>query len=497
MELSELNNLTSSGNPAEYVAKILKSFKPYFEYEAWKHYDVIFHDVMNKAKRLDKIVKRPTGDLKPDGTDIIETASIPVNRIALPFQKFIVEILATFLTGGKCDFKCSAEGQVEEAMFKAIKDIWKKNKLDFKNGTIAETMMSQTECAELWFTDYKTDPKTKKQVPVLKMNVLRPSDGFELQPFWDEIGDLIAFGVKYTKDKIQHYDLYTDEELLRHIKVKGIWQLATIPSEQEGGDPQDAVIPLKYGKMPIIYYWQQKSEWYDVQTEIERLEKMQSNHGDTNDYSGSPILFVTGDIQGFAAKGEPGKVLQGKGTATAEYLMPETAPESMKQEFDNLKAFIHLFTGAPDLSLNSLKGLGQIPSGAAFERMLILTYMKVRRRQVGDWGLTMQRRINFLISALAQTVPALADASDLDISMNWGLYQLNDLMDMINAAIAANGGLPVISQEESVGMAGLTDDSDVTWKKIQDEQGSLDNVFKNPPTPPTKKPTNPTPVETY
>lgn len=479
MELSKLQDLVATGNPAEYVSKLLKGYKPYFKVEAFKDYDVLWHDIMSQIKRPDKQIKKKSGEKNPDGTDIIETALVKVNRIALPFQKFIVETLATFLTGGKVEFKCTPQGKAEEDMLKAVKSIWKKNKLAFKNGLLAETMMSQTECAELWFTDEKQDPKTKKIIYSLKMNLLRPSDGFELQPFYDEIGDLIAFGVKYKKDKIEHYDLYTDVELRRHIKQNGIWGL--------NGNPEDAIIQLQYGKMPIIYYQQDKSEWYDVQSAIDRLEKMQSNHGDTNDYSGSPILFVKGDIEGFAAKGEPGKVLQGSGEASAEYLLPSTAPESVKQEFENLKAFIHLFTGAPDLSLSSLKGLGQIPSGAAFQRLLILTYMKVRRRQVGDFGMLIQRRNNFLISALANNpllIPEdVSAAADLDITIEWGLYQLNDLMDSINAAIAANGGLPVISQEESVQMAALTDDPDATWEKIKAESSAIGNVLDPVPTP--------------
>jgi SPP1 family phage portal protein len=475
MELSELQAHLSGNNPAEYVAKLLKGFKPYFKYEAYKHYDVIFHDVMSPIKRANKAIKKPTGVKLPDGTDVLEDAIVMVNRTALPFQKFIVETLATFLTGGKVEFKCTPEGATEQAMFDRVKKLWSSNKLHFKNGLLAEAMMSQTEVAELWFTDTvvkkdKAGNQTEKKV--LKMNVLRPSDGFELQPFYDEIGNLIAFGIKYKKDKVDYYDLYTDTELRKHQKVNGIWALV-------GGE--EGIIELPYGKMPIIYFQQDKSEWYDVQSLIERLEKMQSNHGDTNDYSGSPILFVRGDIQGFAAKGEPGKVLQGGQDAEAEYLMPDSAPESVKQEFENLKAFIHLFTGAPDLSLQALKGLGQIPSGAAFERLLILTYMKVRRRQVGDWGLLIQRRNNFLVSALANTDTTLANAEDLDITVDWGLYKLNDLMDAINAAIAANGGLPIISQEESVAMAALTDDPEETFNKIKAEQSAIGNIID--PTP--------------
>jgi SPP1 family phage portal protein len=480
MELNELNTLIGT-NPAEYVSQILKNFKPLFEYEAWKHYDVIFHDVLNKRKRPDKQIMRPTGDLKPDGTPLTVAALIPVNRIAIPFQKFIVQTLATFLTGGCIDLKCTPEGATEEAMYKAVKKVWTKNKLIFLNNQIAEYMMSETEVAELWFTDMvkqKQPDGSVKEVAVLKMNILAPSLGYELQPFWDGIGNLIAFGVKYKLGQIEHYDLYTDEQLIRHEKINGVWSYAQV---DELGNPN--IVKLSYGKIPIIYYSQLKSEWYDVQSMIERLEKMQSNHGDTNDYTGSPILFIKGLITGFAAKGEPGKVLQAEGEADAKYLLPDTAPESMTLEFNNLKAFIHLFSGAPDLSLQSLKGLGQIPSGAAFERMLIATYMKVKRRQVGDFGINIQRRNNFIVAALANIQTELADAADLDVTTDFGLYQIDDLMDRINAAITANGGKPVISQEESVDMANLTDDADETWQKIQDEQNAIGNVFNSNPNP--------------
>lgn len=474
MELSELTAILST-NPAQYINQILKNFKPLFEYEAWKHYDVIFHDVLDRTKRPPKTIIKPTGDMNTDGTPITALSLVEVTRVAIPFQKFIVQTLATFLTGGCLELKCTPEGATETAMFDAVKKVWKKNKLQFKNSQIAEYLMSETEVAELWFTDNVVNKKTGKTTPTLKMNILAPSLGYQLQPFYDGIGNLIAFGVKYKVDKVEHYDLYTDEQLIRHEKIQGIWQI----SVDETGAQQ--IIPTPYGKIPIIYYSQLTSEWYDVQTMIERLEKMQSNHGDTNDYTGSPILFVNGQIQGFAAKGEPGKVLQGEGDADAKYLMPDTAPESMIKEFENLKSFIHLFTGAPDLSLNSLKGLGQIPSGAAFERMLILTYMKVKRRQVGDFGQNLQRRNNFIIAALAGLFPKeLGEADDLDVTVDFGLYQIDDLMDRINAAIGANGGHPVISQEESVAMAGLTDDPDETWKKIQNEQNALGNVFDNP-----------------
>lgn len=473
MELSQLTAL--SANPAEMVSFLLKNLKPYFEYEAFKDYDIIFHDILNKTKRPDKQIMKPTGR-DVDGKPETVAATVHVTRIAVPFQKLIVETAATFLTGGEVEFSCTPDDATEEAMLKAVKSIWKKNKLDYKNNQIATYLKSQTECAELWFSDTVIDKKGK-ETTVMKMNILAPSLGYQLQPIFDGINNLIAFGVYYTGldnngKKVEYYDLYTEDTLQKHEKPnKGTWQI------RRNNDGVEMIIDLPYGKIPIIYYQQLKSEWYDVQPMIERFEKMQSNHGDTNDYTGSPILFTKGNILGFAAKGEPGKVLQGDGDATASFITPETAPESMAMEYNNLKQLIFLCTQTPDLSLESLKGLGAIPSGAAFERMLIATYMKARKEQTGLWGECIQRRINFLISAAATLDTTLEDAVDLDIQMKWGLYQIGGTTDAIQNALLANGNKPVISQQESVAMANLTDDSAATWQKIQDEENAIGNVF--------------------
>lgn len=475
MELSQLEAL--SVNPAEMVSFLLKNLKPYFRYEAFKDYDIIFHDVLDKSKRKDKVINKPTGQLQADGiTPITAPDTVPVNRIAIPFQKLIVDTAATFLTGGCIDLKCTPDSETEKAMFDAVKSIWKRNKLNFKNSQIATHMMSETEVAELWFSDTVKDPDGK-ETTVMKMNILAPSNGYQLQPIFDGINNLIAFGVYYTGvdndgKRVEYYDLYTEKVLQKHAKsYRGKWEI------RANEDGSNMIIELPYGKIPIIYYQQLKSEWYDVQYMIDRMEKMQSNHGDTNDYSGSPILFIKGKIQGFAAKGEPGKVLQGEGDAEASYITPQSAPESMKLEWENLKNLIFLCTQTPDLTLESLKGLGQIPSGAAFERMLIATYMKARKRQVGQFGECIQRRINFLIAAAATLDNTIKNEVDLDINVEYGLYQIGDLTDRIQNALLANGNKPIISQEESVEMAALTDDPQATYDKIKAEDNSIGNVF--------------------
>lgn len=476
MELETLIGLVN--NPAELIPKLLKGFKPLFEVEAWKNYDVLFHNVNNQFKRPNKQVQKPSGSKSTDGEDILENHSVAVNRIAIPFQRFIVETSATFLTGGTIDIKAATDGDAtKEDILSAIKTYWTNNKLQYKTGQIAEFMMSELEVAELWFSDEqvtKDENGKETTTTVMKCNILAPSMGYTLQPIFDGICDLIAFGITYTKDKVQYYDLYTDKELRRHSKDGKNWALIGGILE-DGSSP--GIIPLPYGKIPIIYYSQPRSEWYDVQSMIERLETMASNHGDTNDYSGSPILFVQGALKGFADKGEPGKVIVGEKDTTVQYVTPQSAPESMKLEYENLKSLIHLFTAAPDLSLQSLKGLGQVPSGSAFERLLLATYMKAIRRQTGTFGESMQRRVNFLEAAAAVVNPKLAPAANMNIELVYNLFKLDDLVDKINAWMAANGNKPLISHEESIAAANLTEDSTATYDKIKADESAVGNIL--------------------
>ena len=56
-----------------------------------------------------------------------------------------------------------------------------------------------------------------------------------------------------------------------------------------------------------------------------------------NDYFGSPILAVSGIVEGFASKGEQGKILQLSQEARANYLQLTTPPESILKEQAQLR----------------------------------------------------------------------------------------------------------------------------------------------------------------
>ena len=78
--------------------------------------------------------------------------------------------------------------------------------------------------------------------------------------------------------------------------------------------------PNPIGKIPVVYAHQPHRETEEVDPLIERLEHLLSNFAETNDYHAAPKLFVTGHIQGWSQKGEPGAIIEGDKDASMQYI---------------------------------------------------------------------------------------------------------------------------------------------------------------------------------
>lgn len=460
-------------NPAIFIPQIRKEWKTYFEIKAFEQYDPIFHNVLKEFRRKNKQIwiPDPSGACQIDGENagkpILVPSTVYVNRIPLALQPLIVSRGAAFLTGGKATLKSKPQNIQEELLFDAVQSTWRKNKLQFKNSTIAQAFMSETECAEIWYSKVNDDGSVS-----MKCKIYQPSKGFELIPVFDSFGDLLAFGLGYVEvvsgKKIKHMDIYDSEYLTRHINSGSGWETFIDFVEENIFNTTDSQgrISLPYGKIPVIYYSLDKSIWANVQWAIERLETLMSNLGDQNDYSGSPILKVKGDIEGFSSKGESGKVLQLVGEdADASYVTADQAPEAIKMEKEWLLDFIYTTTQTPNISFSEMKGLGDI-SGAAFDRMMIDGHLKATSLQNGMYGECIQRRLNFLLYACAE-IEGLQSAKDMEISVEFGLFSIDSVADNISNALLANGNKPVLDQKSSIQMAGVTDDVDATYQAIQ------------------------------
>lgn len=377
---------------------------------AISQYDVSQHDVMSTTKRPDKTIFRPDIDESTGEAKINETTGkpkttkgiAPVNRVPLPFQKIIVKRRVAFMLGNpvKYDITYNQENKSEKAIVDYVYHIEDSAKTIYKNKELARRVMSEMECAELWYLDEIKDEaawadisKTlgvKKPAYELKMKILAPTLGDQLYPLFDQYGDMVSFArgykVKESDKEIDHFDVYTADFTYKYAN-RGKWAL-------DETAPAGGKIPNLAKKIPVIYYTQPAPEWADVQGMIDRIEKILSNHSDMNDYFGEPILAIFGELIQAIGKGESGKILQLSEESKASFLALDSPPESIKMEVENLEKFIYAMSQTPNIAFSEMKSLGDL-SGVALELMFLDAHLAVLSKEE-TFGIGIQRRINLL-----------------------------------------------------------------------------------------------------
>lgn len=436
-----------------------------------KQIDPLKHDVMNPVKRPDKKVKidASAGD---DGNKVITVSSAdseesfriePVARVALSLQKLIVKRAVAFTFGNPVNLNSEPEDDNEKTVLKAVKRVLFDTKSRTLNRKVARAIFSSTEAAEYWYpVESQNEKYGFKSKYKLRVAIFSPYLGDKLYPYFDETGDMVAFsrqfvrkdnaGVKYT-----YFETYTAEEHRMWITTNSGWQLVE-------GYPKVNVI----GKIPVIYGRQPSVEWEDVQGLIDRLEKLLSNFADTNDYHASPKIFTTGEILGWAKKGESGAVIQGEEGSTAQYLAWQNAPESVKLEIETLLRMIYTITQTPDISFDSVKGIGSV-SGVALKLLFLDAHLKVQdKMEVFDDYL--QRRLSVIQAFLGYFNTSIKAATEsLTIEPEIVPFMIEDERANVDLLVVANGGKPIISQKTSVAQLGWVNDTEAEYSLIQEE----------------------------
>lgn len=420
------------------------------------------HEIFNEATRPNKIVTLENGNTRLE----------LVARIALAFQKLIVNRAASFLFGNPVNLKTDDTKTMD--IVSALKSVFADAKTDSMNKEIAKTMMSECEVAEYWHIvesdddapRYGFDSKLR-----IRCSVFSRKNGDVLYPYFDENRNLIAFSRQYVivnrkSDKKKTFiETFTADEFMKFTQNDGgNWVMCE-------GFPRKNMI----GKIPIIYGCQNEPEWADVQNIIERLEKLLSNFADTNDYHASPKIFVTGTVTGFAKKGETGAIIEGTDGATAQYLAWNNAPESVKTEIDILLKMIYTLSQTPDISFDNVKSLGSI-SGVALKLLFMDSHLKVQDKS-GIYDEYLQRRINVVLAYLAAMNSKdggfVKKCKTAIVTPVINPYMLTDLATEVATMQSAAGNVAVASRRTVVSRLGLVDDVDAELNEIaNDEQNA-------------------------
>lgn len=426
-----------------------KMAKPFQEFV--EQYDPKKHKVNDERIRRKKQIKTDRG-----------VEFVNPTRLSFPFQKIIVKRAAAFLVGEGIELDGVTESEDQILMMEMIKRTWFDNKCDYKTREIARRWMSETEAAEFWYFTESDDIWDDLNLKVggkfrPKMMVWSNEKGDRLFPYFDSFGDMQAFGREYVVDKMTYFDLYTSKYEV-NFRKDGEWK-----------DIDQKTNILE--KIPIVYYDRDLPEWYDVQSLIERFETLMSNFSDQNDYFGSPMVLVKGKVEGFAEKGETGKILQLDPDADASYLTWDQAPEAIKLEKESLQELIFSMSQTPDISFQQMKALGNAISGNAIQLMFLDAALKALEHQE-KFGDGIQRRINILKSAMSIISVSVEKAKSMHIEPKFTFYSPKNYQEIVSTLVTAVGGKPIMSRKTAVANNPLVIDPNVEMENLKEDEAS-------------------------
>ena len=470
-----LKEIFSQNTPSDVIDALKKGRNvPLPDVEAArKAIDPEKHEVNDRTKRPDKRVAvsdseessglQVTSDV-PGGSKGT-TRPEPVARISLAIQQLIIKRAVSFLFGNDPAYNADTESEQQQAVMRAFGRILRDVKCNSVNRRVARSVFGYKECAELWYPVETEAESNRYGFPSrfkLRCAVFSPANGDTLYPYFDETGDMVAFSRSFARkddagNTVDFFETYTAD-------AHYMWQSGDNGWTLSEGYPRAVAI----GKIPVVYARQDETETAIVNSLIARLETLLSNFADTNDYHASPKLFITGRIQGFSKKGEAGAIIEGDEGSTMNYVSWAHAPESVRLEIETILKMIYTLTQTPDISFDSVKGIGAV-SGVALKLLFMDAHLKVQdKREIFDDYL--QRRANIIKAYIGLFSPPLAVvADDMEITPEITPYMLTNEIDELNYWLTANGNKPVVSQEESIEKAGVSMNPQATYEKLQAE----------------------------
>lgn len=414
------------------------------------------HAILDRPNKIKK-------DAKGNPTDVTITA-----KLVLQYPKKIVESAVAFLFGVPVSVtKKTEEG--DEA-FTYLKDALDDLKWHSSNRKLSRILFTQRRAAKLFFIKNPKD-LLKRKIATL---ILSEENGTFYPNFADN-GDMDAFLRRYTKDvlvegeieKQEVYELYTAEKISMGDLIEDEWVETSTPNI--------------FGKIPVIYYEQKKEEWWDGDTLIDRQELSVSELVDTNQYFGSPIAKMFGNVTGMSEKGDQGKLLKcemktdsdGKTQKSdVEYLTWDQTPGSMKMQFEMIHDFIHSFTQTADISFNAmLKNKPGNISGAALQFLMLDPVLKsMNKQELFDTNLL--RELSVIMSILGtMEVSHASDYETMKFLLQFNSVLPSNLEEVIDTLAVATGNKPSMSQETAVKRNPLVVDKEAEILKLQDEAG--------------------------
>lgn len=404
----------------------------------------------------------------------------PTNRIMLPLEQDITNIHTAWTVGNDPRVNCKPNNNKEQELLSVINSVCRKNKMRYNNKRIVRSWLSETEVAEYWYV-VKDEGFWRKilshvksalgngPTPQYKLRcaIWSPFRGDKLYPFFDENGDYLALSREYRIKDIDgtetvYFMTVTDQKVYKW-KMESDWV-------------KISEFRHNFEKNPTIYSWRSQPLCHNIKPIRERLERLMSNFADCIDRCFFPYLILEGDIQGTPQQSGKNRLIKVTNNGKVYYLNWDQSSDAVRLELDGLWNKAYQLTNTPQLSLEALKGLGEVPSGKAFQFLFMGTNLAVDNHAevIGEH---IQRRYNFLVSAVGSlNAEYLKVSQTIDIETEIQPFSIDDLAEKIKTASDACGK-PIASLKTGVMMAGLVDDYKDEIEQIAEEEknGTIEN----------------------
>ena len=386
------------------------------------------------------------------------SGTVTVNKIAIPFQRKIVQTAASFLFGEPVALSLDNESTAQDT-YAMFLNYWKTLRLDTALLVACEKAKSETQSAILLrlVSDGVVSEGETQDIQI-KASTLSSKDG-KLLPVFDEFGSMAAFGYEFeSKDsegeKMQNLYIYLQENLIRLV-IDGDEY-----TEAEGsGDPHF------FKRIPVVYFSQSVPDWEYVKDLIDRYETMVSKFADTNDYFASPFFKATGDVDFKLERDNTGQIYKMDVLETdhgnliksdMEVISWEQSTEAVKLEFETIRGLIYDLTDTPDLAFDNVKGLGNI-SGVALKLMFLSPIIKSKFSEA-IYKTGVERLINILRAAMVHgTKEAQESFFEGIIDVEFQSILPENIQETIAMLSMATMDKPVMSQETALKINPLVD----------------------------------------
>ena len=461
--MDEITSLLNSGASASSIINMLKNKS--VSVPSWSNlindYEPTKHEIVNDTtSRKDKIRK--------DG--LREEAS----RIYIGLEKLLVKRMTEFMfaINVKRIYHNIEGDEIKQQISKAIESIYKYARINSENIRRGTAYFASCEFFTIWYAVEKPNSLYGfKSRYKLKCKTYSPMDGVSLYPLFDELGDMIAMSFEYKQtilDKdVLFFEAYTAN---KHYKWK---------QDGEGWktliDGENVVLM----KIPGVYGYRSQPIYHGLTYIRKDIEYTLSRNSDVISYNAAPVLKVSGKLIGEEEKGESRRLFRMEQGGDVSYVSWSQAIEAVKYHVETLLRLFWMQSQIPDISFDNLTKLGNIGYDAR-KTLLTDAHLKVGDES-GSWIELLDRESSVVKEFLKLLNTSWSKEIDnIEIENVITPYIQEDETVSIDKAIKSNGGKPIVSQLESIQMAGISKDPQSTLEQIQKEESeSATNSIKN------------------